>query len=1064
MVLRILHLSDVHLNSAKLADFSLVFNALRQRVDAVIRETAPPDMVVFSGDLVQAGAEADDFDLAREKFIEPIIATAKIDRSRLFIVPGNHDIDRKAIAADTLVDSSQREKLISREALNSFIDANIKGPQEYHFARLLPYRNFARGLSAAPIIRTTQFFTTHRTNILGKLIGVACLNNAWRASGEPNDVDYGQLLLGERAVHEALNDIGDCEIKIAVFHHPISWLKQFDQFDCRPLLLKEFDLLLSGHTHHARPELVDTPTGNAIISEGGALYVNRRWFNGFCLITLAKEEARAQFDLWRYEDDNAQYVFAPATNVAPLGVHRFALKNAVEVQRFADVESACRSLLPIITTLANEHMLSSLTDSNAPKSLQELYVSGPLKDRSSLSNDPTNAVEIAETDLLESEEPVLVFGRRESGKTTLALRLCLMAISAEQKRIPIYLDLSQIKAGSDYLLRAIKRVIGAAELDLAKHLAQGDLIIVIDNFSNRQRDARAFKRKVDMVTKFIEVNNKNHFVLFSDDTEPVLAKVEKAEKFDFGYKSVYIHPLRRSNIRELARRWLEPSGQYTPTNVKAVLDKLAAFNLPRTAQVVSMVLWTLEKERTTGPVNEASLLQRFVEANLNKSDPSNIERATLDFVIKEAFLSHLAHHFKTGDLTQCSKNDLVLFVVNFFKSRSWHYDAADFVDDLLQRGVLVQYTDDEGTYVQFRFRCLQEYFEARYLQDNTDALDALFQSDGYVDSVREIDIMTGLARNNATIVERLSFNLEQMASGSPFNSEEQIAAFNAMTFQYFKADSASLAIASEVREAGATDDEINALLDMSDESPREQPASVENKNAEQQHSVSLKYFSTALLLSKVIRNNELLDNEELKIGGIKKSVDAWCYFASVGNFAFDSITKREAAPEALERFNRLDQNEKVMVEFVMKCFLPLIITAFAWDSLGTEKLYMVFTKTYDEIPKANVLRRLIVLSVLMSVGFSMFPVPKAVMDRAREFIKECPEPIALLLSILLFGFYLNPFLGNDNRRKVEDLMLEISVKLAPGPAANKRREAIKGGLLSQLRKLRGENDLEDDDE
>ena len=55
----------------KLPDFSEVFNALRERLNEIIKSSGPPDLLVFSGDVVQAGANADDFDFAREKFIEP---------------------------------------------------------------------------------------------------------------------------------------------------------------------------------------------------------------------------------------------------------------------------------------------------------------------------------------------------------------------------------------------------------------------------------------------------------------------------------------------------------------------------------------------------------------------------------------------------------------------------------------------------------------------------------------------------------------------------------------------------------------------------------------------------------------------------------------------------------------------------------------------------------------------------------------------------------------------------------------------------------------------------------
>ena len=168
-------------------------------------------------------------------------------------------------------------------------------------------------------------------------------------------------------------------------------------------------------------------------------------------------------------------------------------------------------------------------------------------------------------------------------------------------------------------MRAIKRFMGAASIELERHLQQGDFLIVIDNFSNRQRDARTFKRKTDMITKFISTYSANHFILFSDESEPVSAKVEKVAKFEFTHKSLYVQPLQRRSIRELTKRWLGPTGLDTPTNVKAVLDKLVAFNLPRTAHVVSMVLWTLEKEKGTGQSKVKRLYAGgFVEANLNR--------------------------------------------------------------------------------------------------------------------------------------------------------------------------------------------------------------------------------------------------------------------------------------------------------------------------------------------------------------------------------------------------------------------------------------------------------------
>ena len=83
-----------------------------------------------------------------------------------------------------------------------------------------------------------------------------------------------------------------------------------------------------------------------------------------------------------------------------------------------------------------------------------------------------------------------------------------------------------------------------------------------------------------------------------------------------------------------------------------------------------MVLWTVEKENTLGQLNEASLLQRFVEANLNRSNPTDLDRGAMDFLINDKFLSHLAHEMVQQGSDYIGKNELLDFTIQFIKSRS----------------------------------------------------------------------------------------------------------------------------------------------------------------------------------------------------------------------------------------------------------------------------------------------------------------------------------------------------------------------------------------------------------
>jgi predicted MPP superfamily phosphohydrolase len=356
MMITILHLSDIHLSQSKHRDFQFVKDALLRDL-LVQKETRKPDIICFSGDLVHAGGISDDFYVAYEQFIEQVLDVSEVSPERFFIVPGNHDIDREEVRNNPIIEDGQYNTLSSRERVNLFVDQILNGADTaFNFRRLENFFEFDGLIRNTPPLRRSPFFTTHKLQIQGSLLGIACLNTAWRSSGEEGR-DYGRLLLGERAVTEASRDLADCDVRLAMFHHPLNWLREFDREDCRPLLLREFDLMLCGHTHRQGPEWQETPMGRAAISEGGALYVSRRWFNGYCLIQLDKQQQRCEFTVRRYEDEPKN--FGPASNVAKDGRFLVRLRGAEDLQSYVSIENILQQLRPFWEDKAQEHILAS---------------------------------------------------------------------------------------------------------------------------------------------------------------------------------------------------------------------------------------------------------------------------------------------------------------------------------------------------------------------------------------------------------------------------------------------------------------------------------------------------------------------------------------------------------------------------------------------------------------------------------------------------------------------------------------------------------------------------------
>src|SRR4051812_30033165 len=99
--LSILHLSDLHFVGLKSPDQKIVLEALLKDFRSEFQAARiRPDLVVFSGDLVQAGASLELFAEARREFIEPMAAAFGISAKRIIICPGNHDISKSVVDAE----------------------------------------------------------------------------------------------------------------------------------------------------------------------------------------------------------------------------------------------------------------------------------------------------------------------------------------------------------------------------------------------------------------------------------------------------------------------------------------------------------------------------------------------------------------------------------------------------------------------------------------------------------------------------------------------------------------------------------------------------------------------------------------------------------------------------------------------------------------------------------------------------------------------------------------------------------------------------------------------------
>lgn len=297
-----LHLSDWH-QKGKDFDRKVVRDALiedirnRKNIDPALAQV---DFVIFSGDLAHHGRK-EEYQTAREVLLDPVLAAVGLEPERLFMVPGNHDLDRDY--AKRMLPPDLQEPIKNTDKVSEWLTDD-----ESREVVLKPFRNYMEfvatytgQLDPAYGARMGLDLPAGRVHLLG-------LNTAWMCGrNKKGDAveDQLHLCLGEPQIHDGLEWLRAGEIRIIVQHHPFEWLAPFDQNQVKRRIKTGTDFLLWGHEHSPSLELVQGPGGNCVIIPAGASYERRRsdsslYANAynFTSLDLDQDQGRVFFRRW----------------------------------------------------------------------------------------------------------------------------------------------------------------------------------------------------------------------------------------------------------------------------------------------------------------------------------------------------------------------------------------------------------------------------------------------------------------------------------------------------------------------------------------------------------------------------------------------------------------------------------------------------------------------------------------------------------------------------------------------------------------------------------------------
>ena len=309
MYLLILQLSDIHLNVES--------DVLLSRVDA-IRGAVQAEMVgvdgifvAVTGDVVNRGrAEAYE---AAHVFFDALGQALKESKPggvevHWAFVPGNHDCTLTLAdqARDILIPSLLQER---PERLLE-LDASVLGPvmkvQD-------PFFGFAARRSSAsgyPVSRD-RLCLDSKVEVGGRKVFVRTVNTSWMSRQKEQ---RGTLLALLRPLPP---EAADADLRIAMLHHPYSWLETRNATSVRKRLEEEFDLILTGHEHVA--ESYNKRSIRNVANEyfeASALQGDTDDESGFTVVVVDVEKSR--FATVMYEWQHVRYVRTDDSGWNPL--------------------------------------------------------------------------------------------------------------------------------------------------------------------------------------------------------------------------------------------------------------------------------------------------------------------------------------------------------------------------------------------------------------------------------------------------------------------------------------------------------------------------------------------------------------------------------------------------------------------------------------------------------------------------------------------------------------------------------------------------------------------------
>ena len=310
-----LHLSDFHIKPEEDYKTTPIFSALQDDIEEMMKRLSINsfDFIIITGDLGYFGKNGDYESV--EPLLDDILSYTHISKKKLFIVPGNHDIDREIVKE---MNNQLLTNWKSEEEYEKFVKGN-KVILNAFFTKFDGFSDFInRYFGGDRSFTINQNFFTNLLTIKGIKVAVIGLNSCLKSG---KDGERGKLMITQEQLNKALQKftvrgehacrLKDIPIRICFFHHPLNWIDSKEVKQCKGRMFKNIDLLLNGHIHDSDCHPIGFKGNDGIINIiAGSTFVQGldRGKQCYNIIKIHKEHLTGNGYFRKFERDNDYWV------------------------------------------------------------------------------------------------------------------------------------------------------------------------------------------------------------------------------------------------------------------------------------------------------------------------------------------------------------------------------------------------------------------------------------------------------------------------------------------------------------------------------------------------------------------------------------------------------------------------------------------------------------------------------------------------------------------------------------------------------------------------------------